>query len=215
MSVFFNVRYMRFLSGSTTRTFQHISLPHPAKKKDPYLALDTGPNLESFCRVLQLYIGIMIGPNYTINVAGQCNKECGICQLFDCAFNNFSNLHVRDLDILLLQDGRPERQLQQTIKCKESGNTSPVYCLRLPKTCGCERRNMVVREVGNLSRHQDQCIEFEMTTDMNKSLLVSYFDNEAAFLLNTKYFYRIKDSTNRVGFLQNLLFSIAGDQSGS
>lgn len=70
---------------------------------------DAGPNFESLGRVFKDNISIMIWPDDTINILGQCDKHCRICQLLDSASHRLPYSHVRDLDVLLLKNGAFQR----------------------------------------------------------------------------------------------------------
>lgn len=84
---------------------------------DQHPAFDAPANLESFLRMLERDIRIMIRPHHSVDISGYLDEECRVCEFLDGALNDLPDLDIANLHELLFEDRRLERQLEGTVEC--------------------------------------------------------------------------------------------------
>lgn len=68
---------------------------------DNYSAFDTRSCFESFCRMLERNVSIVVRPYDSVNVSRHRNKESRIREFFYGPFDDFANVDISDLQELL------------------------------------------------------------------------------------------------------------------
>lgn len=97
-----------------------------------YTAFDAGALLKPLCRVLEDDICKVVRPNNSIDASREVDEKTRRRQFFDSTLNDLAYFDVVDLKILLFDDRRLQRQLQETIKREISCHSSRVERANFP-----------------------------------------------------------------------------------